>query len=395
MPANRRELLIGGLQVTALWPTLSLRARSLPFHVDGERALVVVQLTGGNDALSMLVPHRQDAYFRARPTLALERDKLHAIDGEFGLHPEMAGLAELFAEGRAAAVHSVGITPPNRSHFRAMEIWHTADPEHPAGDTGWLGRAAEQLAGNDPLSVIALHIGAGELPLALRSRHAVPPSIESAESFAVRPLAAEVERARADLLELHGGADDLAFVRDAARAAYRTAARVQELANRPAKANYPDFGLARRLALVARLVAGNFGARVFYVTLDGFDTHARQANVHAALMRELSQSLAAFQRDLASHGADARVATLVFSEFGRRVEENGSKGTDHGSAAPVLLTGGALRGALHGTAPDLEHLDDGDLAVNTDFRAIYACVLRDWLGLPSESHGPALDLFAV
>ena len=167
-----------------------------------------------------------------------------------------------------------------------------------------------------------------------------------------------------------------------------------ELASQPAAVEYPPSELARRLELIARLIAGGFGTRLFHVALEGFDTHARQAPVHAALLQELADALAAFQRDLAERGAAERVATLVFSEFGRRVEENGSKGTDHGAAAPVLLAGASVRGGMHGSAPDLGRLVDGDVAFSTDFRSVYRTLESEWMGLASTLEQPLLPLVA-
>jgi uncharacterized protein (DUF1501 family) len=386
---TRRQLVIGGVQATAMLSLASLaRARRAPLET-GERALVVVQLSGGNDALNMLVPHRQDAYVRARPTLALPRGALHRLDDDHGFHPEMGALARAFGEGFGACVHSVGYPSPDRSHFRAMEIWHTAEPDAPAGEVGWLGRIADQISQREEGALVALHVGAGDLPLSMRAESSLAPSVADERGFRLAELPDSVERAREAVLGERGGSADLAYLRDAARTTYRAVERMQELAERPAPVEYPGYELARRLKLVARLIDGGFGTRIFAVELGGFDTHARQAPVHAALLRELSESLAAFTRDLAAQGALERVAVLVFSEFGRRVEENGSKGTDHGAAAPVLLVGGGLRAGVHGTPPDLSQLAGGDVAATTDFRSVYAALERDWLGLaPSTRFAP-------
>ncbi|MCC6407066.1 MAG: DUF1501 domain-containing protein [Planctomycetes bacterium] len=400
MQTTRRQFLIGGLAVTAAVPLASRSANALgepgAFGSRGdadERVLVVLQLSGGNDALNMVVPGRQDAYFKLRPTLALARGSLHRLDDDFGLHPSMGALAPLFADGRASLVHGVGYPQPNRSHFRSMEIWHTADPEHPPGTQGWMGRIADELAERAPGSLVALHIGDGDLPLALRAEKSFTPTLRGKNGLELRASAGPTRVARDGLLA-RDGRGELAFLRSAARTTYAAAERMGAIASRASKSDYPNSRLAERLALVAKLVAGGFGTRLFHVELAGFDTHSRQAPVHAALLGELSGALAAFQQDLDAQGVGSRVTTMVFSEFGRRVEENGSKGTDHGAAAPVLFVGRTLRPGLHGTPPDLEALVEGDVPFTTDFRALYAALERDWLGVKPSTKTKPLTLFA-
>lgn len=394
MHATRRSFLVAGLQVGVSLPALAAfgwpRARG-PRPADGARALVVVQLTGGNDGLATLVPHRQDAYYRLRPTLAPKTEALVALDGDHGLHPALAALRDVHAAGRFAAVHGVGLPQPDRSHFRAMEIWHTADADHPPGPTGWMGRLADRLGAEDPEALIALHVGDGELPLALRARSSFAPSVVDPEGFRLAPASEPIAPARAALLEDGRAEGELAFLRRAAAASYAAAERMQGLAA-GRDGDYPDSELAAKLRLVARLLAGGFGARLFHVELGGFDTHARQGPVHAALLQQLGDALAAFDRDLAARGLAPNVTTFVFSEFGRRAEENGSRGTDHGAAAPVLLLGGALRAGLHGTPPDLERLVDGDVPATTDLRGMIGALEHEWMGQAPSSDRPRIDV---
>lgn len=398
MLTTRRSFLIGGLAVTAAVP-LSSRAASAvaAFGETDERVLVVLQLGGGNDALNMVVPHRQDAYYKSRPTLALARSALHRLDDDFGLHPSLGGVAPLFAEGRAALVHGVGYPKPDRSHFRSMEIWHTADPVKPPGSRGWLGRIADELAERAPGSLPALHVGDGDLPHALRAERSFTPTVRGAEGLAMRANAAASGDIRAALLARSDEGEprtELEFLRSAARTTYRAAERMSALAAKRSAVEYPNSKLAERLGLIAKLIAGGFGTRVFHVELAGFDTHSRQAPVHAALLAELGGALSAFHRDLEAQGVGRRVVTLVFSEFGRRVEENGSKGTDHGAAAPVMLCGGDVRPGLHGTPPDLERLVDGDVPFTTDFRGLYSTLESDWLGVERSTDVAPVPLFA-
>ena len=380
MSTTRREFLVNGLCVTATAPLLSSFSR--PRHpADGsERVLVVVQLSGGNDGLSTLVPHRQDAYFKLRPTLAIARDELHALDDEHGLHPSMAGLAELYAEGQLVCVHGVGAPISSRSHFRSMEVWHTADPVNPPGETGWLGRLGDQLVRQDRSGLVAVHVGDEDLPLAMWGREFRAPTVRDPQGFKLERGPDAFATERDSILARSGGGEQLAFLRDAARNAYDAATRMEALAARSSPIEYPGTGLSKRLQLVARLITGGFGTRVFQVTLNGFDTHSRQAPVHGPLLTELSRALTAFQRDLEHHGWSQRVATLVFSEFGRRAKENASRGTDHGAGAPAFILGGGVRGGLYGTPPQLNGLVDGDIPSTTDFRRVYSALERDWMG---------------
>ena len=389
MATTRREFLVNGVRLTALAPLVPALGRLAPRAA--ARTLVVVQLTGGNDALNMVVPHRQDAYYQARPTLGLARTALHPLDDDHGLHPRMGELGRLFAEGRLRVQHGVGYPAPNRSHFRSLEIWHTGDPERPAGRVGWVGRMADVLSRSEPGTLTALHAGDEDLPLAMHSEDAFAPTVRDASGFRLQGPA-ETAAYRDRLLEGARGSLELAFLRDAARATYAATERMASVVGRHDGAGYPSHELGRKLQLVARLIKGNFGTRLFYLTLGGFDTHARQAEAHAALLGELSSGLGAFQRDLDGSGTADRVVTLVFSEFGRRVAENGSRGTDHGAAAPVLLLGAPVRAGLHGSAPDLGRLEQGDVPYACDLRSVYATLEADWMGVPASSRFEGLDL---
>ncbi len=391
MSVSRRQFLAEGVRITALGPVLAgLARRSSPNA--GERVLVVLQLTGGNDGLNTVVPHRQDEYFRLRPTLALERSKLHALDAEHGLHPALGELHELFTEGRLTVVQGVGYPNANRSHFRSLEIWHSADPESLPHGVGWLGRMADQIVAASPGAMPALHVGDEDLPLALMGRSVFAPTVRDESSLRLAELPGLAHERSRLVAQEAGACADLAFLRAAARGAYDAAGRLERAIERPARAEYPDLSLARKLRLVAKLVTGGFDTRLFLVTLSGFDTHARQAALHAAQLEELARSLGAFQRDLRSAGAGERVLTLVFSEFGRRAAENASRGTDHGAAAPVFLLGGPGRAGLRGSPPDLARLVDDDVGHTTDFRALYSAIERDWMGLEPSSAIAPFDL---
>ncbi len=394
MKLTRRHFLVNGLRVGALVPFAPeiAWARGGGGGAD-ERVLVVLQLSGGNDGLNTLVPHRQDAYWRSRPTLGLARGALHDLDGELGLHPAMGELAKVHAEGALAIVHGIGSPNPDRSHFRALEMWHTADPFGPAGEVGWLGRLAEQIADRDPSSTPALAIESGDLPLSMRAERFLAPTVSDPRGFREHEKAADFAAWR-DLLLEGSATGELAYLRAAARSTYDAAARMAAITAKDERADYPGYELARRLKLVASLVAGGYGTRIFHLSLGGFDTHARQAPLHESLLREFSGSLAAFQRDLADKGIADRVLLFAFSEFGRRAAENGSKGTDHGSGAPAFLMGARVSPGLHGTPPDLDHLVEGDVPSTTDYRAVYTMLEQDWMGLCPSTEVEALRALA-
>lgn len=415
MAAHRRDFLkssmaastlvaLGSASVPTFLGRSALAARSAP---SGDRVLVVVQLIGGNDGLNTVVPHGYDGYARNRRALRLPAGSIHKINGEIGLHPALGAMAKLLQDGRLAVVQGVGYPNPDRSHFRSMEIWESARLEQGAIETGWLGRAIDGMpakAGDDSR---ALHVGTRTLPVALRSKRIDVPSLDSLEQYRLRLVGSESDRrAGRDALDQiarldrAGSEDDplLGFLRRSTLTAYDSSRRLEQVTQATAKdAKYPNYGLARRLDLMAQIIKAGFGTRIFYTALDGFDTHANQLGTHAALLNELSDSIAAFHADLAKAGQADRVALLTFSEFGRRVRENASQGTDHGAAAPLFVVGPVRQPGLVGAHPDLDALDDGDLRFHTDFRRVYAAMLESWLGCPSEpivgTGFPPLDLF--
>ena len=393
MALSRRDFLADGLRVSALVPFLPRLALARRAEQAERRVLVVLQLSGGNDGLNTVVPHVQDAYYRMRPFLGLARGGLHALDDAHGLHPAMGGLGELFQEGRLAIIHGVGYPNADRSHFRSLEVWHTAEPFAPAGEVGWLGRMADEIARRTPGSMPALAVEQGNLPLSMRGRDVLAPTVRDPQGFRTQGVSEELAALRDELLKARSEGD-LGFLREAARTTYATAARMSAITSEPSAVDYPGQPLAQQLKLVAQLVQGGFGTRIFHLSIGGFDTHARQAPVHADRMQQVSSALTAFQRDLQATGVADRVLTLAFSEFGRRAAENASKGTDHGQGGPVFLMGAPVQGGLHGTPPDLDELVDGDVPNTTDFRGIYTLLERDWMGLEPSTEVPAMPLLA-
>lgn len=370
---------------------LATTARASQDAKANEKILVVVQMLGGNDGLNTVVPHGLDGYTNARRALRVPTAQIQKITPEIGLHPNMGGMGKLLESNRLAILQGIGYPNPDRSHFRSMEIWETARTESGALETGWLGRAldaAPPTAGGD---LPALHVGNRGSLLAFKAKKADVPSLESLEQYRLQVSGDDAaKRASRDAIDgvarLDRGDDPLlGFLRRSTLAAYDSSKRLEALAEKPSGATkYPNFGLAKRLELVAKIIKAGFNTRIYYTALDGFDTHANQAATHGALLTELSDSIAAFHADLMAAGQADRVAILSFSEFGRRVAENASAGTDHGAAAPVFVVGPVAKAGLIGDHPKLDDLDDGDLKHHTDFRRVYAGLLESWLGMPSE-----------
>lgn len=414
MPSNRRQFLRSTLAGSTL---VSMGAATIPGFLSRSaqaaagsgqshgRVLVVVQLLGGNDGLNTVVPFGLDGYAKGRRALRIATGQVHKIDKEIGLHPGMGQMAKLLEDNRLAVVQGVGYPNPDRSHFRSMEIWESARLEPGAIDTGWLGRALDASPREAGSDTPALHVGTRALPLALRSKKTEVPSLEKLEQYRLQLGDGADRRARreaiSDVARLDRGGNDplLGFLRRSTLAAYESSQRLEQLikpTTGPSK--YPNFGLAKRLELIAQIIKAGFGTQIYYTSLDGFDTHANQVGTHAALLTELSDSVAAFHADLAGAGQADRVALLTFSEFGRRVAENASQGTDHGAAAPVFVVGPVAAKGLVGAHPSFDELDDGDLKHHTDFRRVYASLLETWLGCPAApviGEGfPPLPLFA-
>lgn len=374
------------------------------------RVLVVVQLSGGNDGLNTVVPYANDTYQKARPKLRLEKKDVLALDDATGLHPSLAPLRARFDAGELAIVQAVGYPGASRSHFRSLAIWHTADTVDSAQRSGWLGRTTDALERGatqpaDGAHLACLNLG-NSIPFALQREHAPVLTFDGEDSFSLAPdkKYAQGKKAQLDAFRRLCAADVAADgpyaarVRAAASSGLASADRVLDcLHGGRATANYTK-GIGARLATVAKLIDGGLPSRVFYLSTNGYDTHARQKDAHANLLAQLAGGLEAFQQDLAKSGREKDVVVVVFSEFGRRLQENGSAGTDHGTCGPMFVLGKSVRGGLVGAAPDLGVLVDQDPKHHIDFRAVYASVLESWLGLPADelvgSGHARLPLFA-
>ncbi len=355
--------------------------------------VVVIQLAGGNDGLNTVVPYADDVYARSRPTLRLDARQVLRITDYLGFHPRLKSLARHFEQGRLSIVQGVGYPNPSQGHFESMRVWQTADgkPSHLA--TGWLGRAADVLSAVSPEAVPALFVGTIRQPFTLNAARTIVPSIREAKDLELRPPAGLSYAAYIQLLEQsvsasHGADGQLVeHVARVTAAACDQLRKVQTALDAPKPPQgYPPIELAMHLRTVAQLIRAELGVRIYCVELGGeepggFDNHAVQRDNHAALLEQLAESVAAFLADLQRDGLLDRVLLMSYSEFGRTIQENGRRGTDHGSAACMILAGGRVRGGLVGEHPNLLETENGGLKHHTDFRQVYAAVLRDWLGL--------------
>lgn len=347
------------------------------------RVLVVVQMTGGNDGLNTVVPHSHDVYLKNRKQLRVPKSETLAITKEHGLHPAMAGFADLLEAGQLGIVPSVGYPNPNQSHFESMDVWHTCRRKGQSRNEGWLGRLLEQMQSQS--SLVGMHVGDGKQPLALAARDLRLPSVQSLERFRLktegnkelgkvleRAFAAEPASTDNDLLNFLSGSTQSAMAADKRLKSVRNAGGDSK--------GFPETSLGRKLATVSKLIKAEMPTRLYYVTIDGFDTHARQAGAHESLLRQVSGGITSLLKDLNAAGHGERVLVMSFSEFGRRVAENASEGTDHGTAGPLFLAGKPVKPGFLGPHSDLNRLHNGDLRYRTDFRRVYASIVEEWFG---------------
>ncbi len=417
---TRRRFLSSGLTlasaaVTVPW-FINRSALGLPTALPGlssiagvpeDHILVVIQLGGGNDGLNTVVPFGFDQYYKARPGIGIPADqvlRLSKADG-IGLHPQLAAMKSMYDDGLCTIVQGVGYPNPNRSHFKSMDIWHTADTT--ATGNGWLGRYFDAECcgygkgesgkpdGSKPSVGGQPGIAIGRTaPLAMQGQQVKPIAFETEDLF--RWIGKDVHPALNDPYEKierrgapEGAADSNAsFLMRTALDAQISSDMIRKAVRLRPLAEYPGNNqLAQQLAMVAAMIRGGLPTRVYYVQLGGFDTHAGQGGVngsHAQLLNRLSTAVRAFYNDLKAQENDKRVLTMSFSEFGRRVGQNASQGTDHGTAAPMFLFGPMVRPGVVGNHPSLTDLDDGDLKYKIDFRAVYAGILEGWLKADSQ-----------
>ena len=345
-----------------------------------ERILVVLELSGGNDGLNTVVPYGDPAYYRARPTLGIpDRDVIKVADG-FGFHPSMVGFERLYKDGQLAVVHGCGYDHPSLSHFSSMSYWHTGVPN--GGDPlGWLGRLADRRYDPATHNVI-VNIGNSQ-SLAVRSGKHSPLVFNDPNTFRRDGTDAEKQALAALSQERATSNSTLDFLAATARNATDSSDFVRRTsAQYQTPVDYGIGGFGGGLQRVAALVAAGTATRLYYVIYQGnsFDTHVQQADLHSRLLMYTADAVRAFLEDMKRIGRADDVGVMMFTEFGRRVEENGSLGTDHGTATPMFMAGKKVRGGFYGQPPSLTDLDDGNLKMTTDFRRVYATMIKEWLG---------------
>lgn len=350
-----------------------------------DNVLVVCQLSGGNDGLNTVVPWTDPAYRTLRPTLGVPADQVLKITDTLGFHPSMTALAELFKKGQVAVIQGVGYPNPNRSHFKSMDIWQSADPENRL-KYGWVGRAFDVGAAAGPISPVSAIGLSVEKPLALQADHASIPCFASLAD--IQSMVGDPDSERL-LRQIQGkDAEQGSSTRVIQQANKSALDAMTELKDRLAKftpsQTYGNDPFGNGFKQISQIVASSPATRVIYFSSGGFDTHSRQADQHAKLLKNFSDAVGAFQQEIEAAGKADKVTVLVFSEFGRRAYENGSGGTDHGKAAPMLMIGKNVKGGIHGPPPDLAQLNDGDITYTTDFRQVYATALDNWMGIDSK-----------
>lgn len=403
MRITRREFMKSGASVVAIGAGVPAmlahvaQARAEDNNASTrERILVVFELNGGNDGINTVIPLADKHYTVARPTLAIPPTAALELEKGVALHPSMTGMHELYKAGHLAVIQGAGYPNANRSHFRSMDIWHRADPGTNV-NTGWIGRYYEK-TDHPPTSPVSLvHYGqrrpemfkAGKAPsISINAIDDFYPSDGKPESLATSMLyQGKSKMGEGDAMmmedEMHAMLSDPdALIQNTGMDIVRGSEIIKKvIANRRTpKVAYPQNGIGNGLSVFSQMIVENLGSKIFYISLGGFDTHANQAMGHANLMSTLSTGIASFMADLKEEDRDKDVMVMVFSEFGRRVYENGSQGTDHGAASIMFFAGGSVKGGLYGGYPSLSDMDQGDLKYNVDFRDCYATVLADWLG---------------
>jgi uncharacterized protein (DUF1501 family) len=381
---RRRDFLLTGsataatafASFTLLGPEAFAQAKTSGWRAD--RTLVVIELAGGNDGLNTVVPYADAGYQRLRPGIAIKRESVVQLDEKVGLHPSLAPLADAFKVGELAIVQGVGYENPNRSHFRSIDIWDTASGSNRLLTEGWVSRviggsrrAAERLAD-------AVVLGGGTGPVTGSGLRAVSmpdpqrflrqaEGMQTAEGRPANPALAHVIKVQSE-------------IQDTAKELRQVLARAPDV-----RGEFPNGPLAQQLRIAARLINAKAVVPVVKLALGGFDTHANQPGQHANLLRQLGDGLAAFRKALAEAGRWNDVLVMTYSEFGRRAAQNGSNGTDHGTAAPHFVLGGKVKGGLFGAAPDLSDLVNGDLKHAIDYRSLYATAAQTWWGFARTS----------
>ena len=388
MKQSRRDFLrYSGLASASLFIPQFLKA-SNPFLTNGERKkiLVVIQMSGGNDGLNCIIPYRNDLYYQYRPTIGYKKDELIHLSDDTGMNTNLQGLADLFFNGEVVIINNVGYPNPNRSHFRSMDIWQSASDENVYLQTGWLGRVLDSSCNNKdcvkPHTAIEID---DSLSLAMKG--------EIMSGFATRnpdqlkigqnPFITSVSGGYAK----HDDDHNVEYLHKLLAETTESAGYIYEHSKKyTSQKFYPQTELGRQLKIIAELIVGECDTSIYYVSISGFDTHAFQRGQQERQLKQYADAVKIFCDDLKTNGKFKDTLIMTFSEFGRRVEENASKGTDHGTASNIYLIGGGMKqGGMMNDLASLSDLDDGDLKYEIDFRNVYATVLDKWLQTDSSA----------
>lgn len=390
---ERREFLkIAGTTLGGLLMAPKFLTAIPKITVSGEDILVVIQLNGGNDGLNTFIPYGDAGYYQYRNRLAIPKTEVLSVNSNSGFHPALKGFAEMMQAGNISVVQNVGYPNADRSHFRSIEIWNTASKTEEYLSTGWLGRWLDNTcAETETLAGVCID---NNQNLALKGQENHSIAMQNPEKFNRQMKTAQLSEEPVDPHE-H---PNISYLKKVALSAFEGADDIQKALEKSKLSNtYPKSGLGQYLYWISRMIQGGLPTKVYYTSMSGFDTHANQLSQHTRLFKELSEAVTYFHNDLKTNGLLSKVTVLIFSEFGRRVAENGSGGTDHGKAAPVFIIGGNNKGGIINSSPNFSLLDEGDVRFDTDFKSIYSTILKqkfkaDLTQLGLQSYTP-LSLF--
>lgn len=378
---NRRKFIqTSGLASASLMLPKFLKAQQEKLSVDANKILVIIQLSGGNDGLNTVVPIENDLYYNARPQISVPKNTTLKLNHELGLHPSLLGFKSLYDDGKMALINNVGYPEPNRSHFRSMDIWQTASDSNEYKTTGWVGRLLDEKCGDCEMPTQALEID-DTLSLALKGTKVKGLAMKDPKRLyatTTNPFISQLSK-QSEIGNHHH--DNAAYLYKTLRETISSSEYIYQTSKIYHSAKtYPDSEFGKSMKIIAELITSGVNTNVYYISLGSFDTHFNQQKKQATLLQQLSDTLKIFLEDLKSSGKADDVMVMTFSEFGRRVQENASQGTDHGTASQVFLFGNKLKNnGIINEAPNLSDLDDGDLKYSVDFKEIYATLLKKWL----------------
>lgn len=385
---NRRDFIkLSGFASASLFVPNFLLASSLPESLSRQKKLVVIQMSGGNDGLNCIIPYRNDLYYKLRPTLAYRSNELIALSDDVGLNLQLAGIADLFFNGDVVMINNVGYPNPNRSHFRSMDIWQSGSDANSYLNTGWLGRTLDAQCTNTvmPKPHTAIEIDTS-LSLALKGEKVSGFATNNMELLKSTTENKMIQRIAETGVDEHGE-NQVAYLYKQLASTYTSANYIYAQSKIYQNTTvYPDTQLGRQLKTIAELILAETDTNIYYVSMSGFDTHAMQRGQQERQLKQYNDAVKIFCDDLKAHHVFNDTLIMTFSEFGRRVEENGSRGTDHGTANNIYLIGGGLKqGGMMNDLPDLNALIDGDIPYTVDFRNIYSTILESWLQVDAKT----------